>query len=56
MGKVSEKKRNKLSKKLLKFERKGLVSYGKYLENQMVYASKKNIRKQYKKYKSKFTI
>ena len=39
-----------LSKKLLKFEKKGLISYGKYLDNQLIYASKKDIRKQYKKY------
>lgn len=50
MEKVTKKVKGKLSKKLLKFERKGLISYGKYLGNQLTYASKKDIRKSYKKY------
>ena len=50
MTKVNKKAKGKLSKKLLKIERKGLISYGKYLDNQLIYASKKSIRKSYKKY------
>ena len=50
MEKVTKKEKNKLVRKLLKFEKKGLISYGKYLDDQLVYASKKTIRKSYKKY------
>ena len=46
MGKVSKKEKGKLAKKLMKLERKGLLSYGKYLDNQLIYASKKYIKDQ----------
>ena len=47
MKAVSKKDKNKLAKKLLKFKRKGLVSYGEYLKAQLKNADSK---KAYKKY------
>lgn len=47
MKKVSQKDKNKLSKKLLKFKRKALVSYREYLKTQLKSA---NNKKHYKKY------
>ena len=41
---------SKLSKKILKLRKKGLKSYGKYLEEQLVFSGKKKIRKKYKSY------
>jgi hypothetical protein len=42
--------RKGLKQKFLEFQKKGLVQYGKYLDKQLFYASKKEIRKHYKKY------
>jgi len=47
MKKISQKDKNKLAKKLLKFKRKGLVSYRDYLKSQLKSADNK---KRYKKY------
>lgn len=38
-----------LSKKLLEIQKNGLQQYGKYLDQQLIYASKTEIRKAYKK-------
>lgn len=47
MKTVSKKNKHKLAVKLLKFKRKGLVSYGNYLNKQLKNADAK---KAYKKY------
>jgi len=39
-----------LKQKFFEFERMGLVSYEKYLEAELVYTSKAEIRKYYKNY------
>jgi hypothetical protein len=50
MTKVTADHKKKVSQKLLEFQKKGLLQYGKYLENQLKFASKAEIRKLYKKY------
>jgi len=50
MRQVTKDEKKKIAEKLLKFKKKGLESYGSYLDEQFIYASKKNSRKQYKKY------
>jgi uncharacterized membrane protein YgaE (UPF0421/DUF939 family) len=50
MSKVTPTEKKKFSKKLLEFQKKGLQQYGKYLNDQLKFASKSDIRKHYKKY------
>jgi len=50
MEDVTEQEKSKLRIKLLEFEKHGLTSYGKYLQEQLEYASKSKIRASYKKY------
>lgn len=50
MENVTEIEKRTLGQKLLEFQRTGLVSYGKYLTEQLHYASKSESRKAYKKY------
>jgi hypothetical protein len=50
MENVTEQEKSKLRIKLLEFEKYGLTSYGKYLQEQLEYASKSKIRTSYKKY------
>jgi hypothetical protein len=50
MDNISEKEKSKFRIKLLEFEKQGLESYGKYLEDQLEFASKSTIRESYKKY------
>jgi hypothetical protein len=42
--------KKKFTKKLREFQKKGLLQYGKYLDNQLKIASKKDSWKHYKKY------
>jgi uncharacterized membrane protein YgaE (UPF0421/DUF939 family) len=50
MSKVTSTEKKKFSKKLLEFQKKGLQQYGKYLNDQLKFASRSDIRKHYKKY------
>jgi hypothetical protein len=50
MENVTEKEKRTLGQKLLEFQRTGLVSYGKYLTEQLDFASKSKSRNAYKKY------
>lgn len=50
MENVTEKEKRTLGQKLLEFQRPGLISYGKYLTEQLDYASKSESRNAYKKY------
>jgi len=50
MEEESEKEIGLLKQKFLEFERMGLVSYEKYLKNELEFALKKRIRKYYKNY------
>ena len=50
MENVTEKEKRTLGQKFLEFQRIGLVSYGKYLTEQLDYASKSESRNAYKKY------
>ncbi len=50
MEEVTQKEIGLLKQKFFEFERMGLVSYEKYLEAELVYASKSEIRKYYKNY------
>ncbi|MFT4802181.1 MAG: hypothetical protein ACI93N_001958 [Flavobacteriaceae bacterium] len=50
MENVTEQEKSKLRIKLLEFEKHGLESYGKYLLDQLEYASKSKIRASYKRY------
>lgn len=50
MEEISENEKNSLSKKLLEFQRSGLISYGKYLQEQHEHASKKESKRAYQKY------
>ena len=50
MDNVTEAEKRTLGQKLLEFQRGGLVSYGKYLSDQLEYASKSDIRAAYKRY------
>ena len=49
MKNVTQKEKNKLAVKLNKFKRKGLVSYGKYLAEQIEGAKPKSAYKKYLK-------
>lgn len=42
--------KNTIYKKFLEFQISGLIKYGKYLENQLIIASKSEHKKLYKKY------
>lgn len=50
MSKVTSEDKKKFSLKLFEFQKKGLLQYGKYLDDQLKWADKKEIRKHYKKY------
>jgi len=50
MENVTENEKKNLSEKLKEFQKKGLEAYGKYLDDQLVYAAKPDTRKAYKKY------
>lgn len=50
MEDVSEEEKKNLAQKLLGFQKQGLIAYGNYLQDQLVFASKSSIRNQYKKY------
>jgi hypothetical protein len=50
MENVTENEKRTLSQKLLVFQRTGLESYGKYLTEQLEYASASKTRASYKKY------
>jgi hypothetical protein len=50
MENVTENEKKSLGQKLLGFQRTGLVSYGKYLTEQLDYASKSELRNAYKRY------
>ena len=50
MTKVNPDDKKKVSQKLLEFQKKGLLQYGKYLDDQLKFASKSELRKHYKKY------
>jgi len=49
MKKVTQKQKNKLAIKLNKFKRKGLVSYGAYLAEQIEESKSKSAYKKYLK-------
>jgi len=50
MKEVTEEEKKTITQKLKSFQLQGLISYGKYLTDQLEYASKSDIRKAYKKY------
>ena len=50
MTKVTSKEKLKISQKLYKLQRKGLVSYGKYLEKEFANSKGKSNKKSYHKY------
>lgn len=50
MEPITEKEKQTLKQKLFEFQKSGLVSYGKYLTEQLEFASKSDSRKAYKKY------
>lgn len=50
MENVTEKEKRTLGQKLLEFQKTGLLSYGKYLADQLEFASKSESRNAYKKY------
>lgn len=50
MSDISKEEKKKLSQKLREFRKQGLLSYGKYLEEQLEFASREKSRKKYKKY------
>ena len=50
MGNVTENEKKSLGQKLLGFQKYGLISYGKYLTEQLDYSSKSESRNAYKKY------
>lgn len=50
MGKVTENEKKSLKIKFLEFQKKGLLSYGKYLNDQQESASKSDSKDAYKKY------
>ena len=50
MEEVTEQEKKTVAQKLKDFQLQGLKSYGKYLAEQLEYASKSDIRKAYKKY------
>lgn len=50
MENVSVSEKQTLKQKLFEFQKSGLVSYGKYLTEQLEFASKSDSRKAYKKY------
>ena len=50
MKKVTSDDKKKFSQKLLEFQKKGLQQYGKYLDEQLKFASKSEIRALYKTY------
>ena len=50
MDQVTEKEKKSLMNKFHEFQKSGLEAYGKYLQEQLDYASKSDSRKAYKKY------
>ena len=50
MEDITEQEKSNLRIKLLEFEKKGLESYEKYLQDQLEHASKRENRASYKKY------
>lgn len=50
MEEVTAQEKKTISQKLQDFQKEGLISYGKYLSDQLEYASKSDIRQAYKKY------
>jgi hypothetical protein len=50
MENVSENEKRNLKQKFFEFQKWGLESYGKYLAEQLEYASKSDLRNAYKKY------
>ncbi len=50
MENLFESEKRSLAQKLLEFQRGGLVSYGKYLADQLEYAKNSKTRNAYKKY------
>lgn len=50
MSKISSSEKKKLADKLRQFQKKGLQQYGKYLQDQLKFASKSDLRIHYKKY------
>ncbi|WP_027419156.1 hypothetical protein [Crocinitomix catalasitica] len=53
MATIKQVDKEKLSKKLLKFQKKGLVSYGKYLKVEQTNSVDKSKKKAYLKYINK---
>ena len=53
MATIKQVDKEKLSKKLLKFQKKGLVSYGKYLKVEQTNSIEKPKKKAYLKYINK---
>ena len=50
MEEVTESEKSTLKQRLLEIQRSGLQSYGKYLGEQLDYASKSEMRNAYKRY------
>lgn len=50
MENITENEKRTLTQKLLEFQKTGLLSYGKYLTEQLEFASKSESRNAYKKY------
>lgn len=50
MSEISENDKSKLREKLREFQKKGLELYGKYLDEQLDYASNSESRSAYKSY------
>lgn len=53
MEQVTEIEKKTVTQKLLEFQKKGLVSYGKYLAEQLEFASQSESRKAYYQYVKK---
>lgn len=50
MSNITKEEKKTLKNKFREYEKQGLLAYGKYLQEQLVYASKSDIRAAYKKY------
>lgn len=50
MENITENEKRTLAEKLLEFQKTGLISYGKYLNDQLEYALNSENRAAYKKY------
>ena len=50
MSNITKEEKKTLKNKFREYEKQGLLAYGKYLQEQLVYASKSDTRVAYKKY------